>query len=177
MRQLFVSLFCSAALLVGCDQATPPAAESSPQPAAADQSLDQPEKTVKSKEELKANLTDQQCFVLFEKGTERPFSNEFKNAKDGDVFVCAACELPLFEAKSKFESGTGWPSFYQPAKSANVKEAVDTSHGMTRTEITCARCGGHLGHLFNDGPAPTGLRYCTNGLAMKLVPKTEAKAE
>lgn len=123
-------------------------------------------KVVKTNAEWKKILTDDQFYVLRKKGTERPFQNKFNdNHKKGNYF-CAACTLPLFSSETKFNSGTGWPSFYAPINNNRVKEVVDKSMGMVRGEIVCARCDGHLGHLFDDGPNPTGLRYCMNSDAM-----------
>lgn len=112
--------------------------------------------------EWKKRLTPEQHYILREKGTERAFTGALlKNDKEG-VYTCAGCKLPLFESKAKFDSGTGWPSYFQPIAKENVLEETDSSFGMARTEVMCARCGGHLGHVFNDGPKPTGLRYCMN---------------
>ncbi|MEZ7498148.1 peptide-methionine (R)-S-oxide reductase MsrB [Flavobacterium sp. Arc3] len=123
-------------------------------------------KVVKTDAEWKKVLTDNQYNILRKKGTERPFQNEFNdNHKKGNYF-CAACQLPLFSSKTKFNSGTGWPSFYDVINPNRVKEVVDKSLGMVRGEIVCARCEGHLGHLFDDGPSPTGLRYCMNSASM-----------
>lgn len=123
-------------------------------------------KVVKTEEEWKKELTSNQFAILREKGTERPYDNEFEdNHKKGNYF-CAACKLPLFSSKTKFDSGTGWPSFYDVIDENRVKEVVDKSLGMVRGEIVCARCDGHLGHLFDDGPSPTGLRYCMNSASM-----------
>ncbi|MCG9792233.1 peptide-methionine (R)-S-oxide reductase MsrB [Flavobacterium algicola] len=123
-------------------------------------------KVVKSNAEWKKVLTADQYYILREKGTERPFNNAlYDNHKKGHYF-CVACKLPLFSSETKFESGTGWPSFYDVLNKNRVEEVVDKSLGMVRGEIVCARCEGHLGHLFDDGPSPTGLRYCMNSGAM-----------
>ena len=126
------------------------------------------EKVVKSEEEWKKLLTPAAYHVLREEGTERPYSGEYdKHKKTGD-YHCAACNLKLFSSKTKFESGTGWPSFYQPINKKNVVEKSDRSHGSERIEVECARCGSHLGHVFDDGPKPTGLRYCMNSVSLKF---------
>ncbi len=113
-----------------------------------------------------ANLTEEERRILLNQGTEPPFCGGLLDNKDSGVYHCKLCDLPLFSSDSKFESGTGWPSFYAPFDEAHIREIRDTSHGMIRTEIRCARCDGHLGHVFPDGPAPTGLRYCLNSASM-----------
>ncbi len=116
-------------------------------------------------------LTPAQFYVLRESGTERPFTSPLLKEKRDGVFVCAGCDLPLFSSATKFESGTGWPSFWQPINRDHVIDKSDMALGMMRTENVCARCGGHLGHVFEDGPRPTGLRFCINGEALKFVPQ------
>lgn len=125
----------------------------------------------KSKADWKNTLSEMQFYVLREEGTERAFTGELWDNHAEGTYICAGCGLPLFDASTKFESGTGWPSFFQPIKPEYVAEKSDNAHGMTRTEVECARCGGHLGHVFDDGPKPTGLRYCMNSAALGFVPR------
>jgi peptide-methionine (R)-S-oxide reductase len=122
----------------------------------------------KSEQEWRQELSPEQYHVLREKGTERAFTGKYWNEHAAGVYRCAACGNPLFEASTKFESGTGWPSFYQPIEATRVEIEEDRSLFMRRTEVHCARCGGHLGHLFDDGPQPTGLRYCMNSVSLDL---------
>jgi peptide-methionine (R)-S-oxide reductase len=120
-------------------------------------------------EEWRKLLTPDQYAILREEGTERAFTSPLNDEKRKGTFACAGCDLPLFASETKFESGTGWPSFWAPIENA-VGTGKDTSYGMVREEAHCRRCGGHLGHVFDDGPKPTGLRYCINGLSLKFVP-------
>jgi peptide-methionine (R)-S-oxide reductase len=120
-------------------------------------------------EEWKKRLTPMEFHVLREKGTERPFTGEYWDTETPGTYVCRACKLPLFQSDAKFEAGCGWPSFFQPLDGASLEEHVDSTHGMVRTEIVCRRCGGHMGHLFHDGPPPTGLRYCINSASIELL--------
>lgn len=126
-------------------------------------------KVVKTDAEWKRILTAEQYEVARKAGTEVPYSSPLNDIHDKGVFECVCCDLPVFSSKTKFDSGTGWPSFYAPLAKINVREKSDKSLSETRTEVLCRRCDAHLGHVFNDGPKPTGLRYCMNGVAMKFV--------
>jgi peptide-methionine (R)-S-oxide reductase len=137
------------------------------------QAIPMSEKVKITNDEWRKVLTPEQYHVLREAGTEPAFHNKYWNNHEKGTFVCAACGNPLFSSETKYESGTGWPSFFQPIKKDAVESANDTSHGMVRDEVRCARCGSHLGHVFDDGPQPTGLRYCMNSASLKLEKKDE----
>jgi peptide-methionine (R)-S-oxide reductase len=128
-------------------------------------------KIQKTEAEWREQLTPEQYDVLRRQGTERPFTGKYVNVKDDGTYHCAGCGAELFSSDTKFESGTGWPSFYEPAVAENVELHTDRSYGMVRTEVNCAACGGHLGHVFDDGPEPTGLRYCINSCSLDLQPE------
>jgi peptide-methionine (R)-S-oxide reductase len=129
------------------------------------------EKVKFSKDELKAKLTPEQYHVTQEKGTERPFTGEYTDAETPGMYRCVVCGEPLFASETKYHSGCGWPAFYAPLAEEKIDEHNDTAFGMRRTEVTCAKCGAHLGHVFPDGPRPTGLRYCINSASLKLEEK------
>lgn len=129
------------------------------------------DKLTKTDQEWRKTLTPEQYHVMREKGTERAFTGPYWDAHDDATYLCAGCGAELFGSDTKFDSGSGWPSFTQPAADGAVETEVDRTHGITRVEVHCARCGGHLGHVFDDGPAPTGQRYCINSASLKAAPR------
>lgn len=133
------------------------------------------EKIIKTNAEWKKILTPEQYYVTREAGTEAPYTSPLTDLHDKGTFLCVCCDLPLFSSKNKFDSGTGWASFYAPINKINVLEKVDNSLSETRTEVLCHRCDAHLGHVFDDGPKPTGLRYCMNGVALKFIKESKKK--
>jgi peptide-methionine (R)-S-oxide reductase len=130
-------------------------------------------KVVKTEEEWRAELDPQRYSVLRQAATEPPFTGAYTYSKETGIYRCGACGNPLFSSSTKYDSGSGWPSFYEPMVARALELVEDTSHGMVRTEVRCARCGSHLGHVFDDGPAPTGQRYCMNSLALDLDRQTD----
>ena len=129
------------------------------------------DQAIPTDDELRQRLTPEQYEVTQRAGTERAFTGAYWNTHDPGTYHCIVCDAPLFSSETKFESGTGWPSFWAPLSKSSVEEHEDNSLFSRRTEVVCARCGGHLGHVFNDGPKPTGLRYCMNSAAMRFVPE------
>jgi len=179
MKTLYGILAASLAALIACGgsggfspDADASAGEPRPSPAAnLEEVPDVDDKVTKTEEEWKKELPPGAFQVLRRRGTERAFTGEFWNHHEEGVYVCAGCGLPLFRSDEKYDSGTGWPSFWQPIDPAHVGTEEDRSFFVTRTEVHCARCGGHLGHVFEDGPEPTGLRYCINSVSLGFHPE------
>jgi len=155
--------------LAGCQRQPAPGPAGAGRPSQTQEAPDMSDKVVKTDEEWRRLLTPEQYRIMRQKGTERAFTGEYWNTKTKGVYRCAGCGQELFESDTKFGSGCGWPSFWAPAGEKTVRTESDTSLGMVRTEILCSRCDAHLGHVFEDGPKPTGLRYCVNSAALKLV--------
>ena len=168
----FILILISIPFFFACRQshkATDQNVDSAPSKAVLVNGLDSLKKVVKTAAEWKRQLSEKEYHILREKGTEPSFSGDLLDNKKTGTYTCAGCQLPLFSSSTKFESGTGWPSFWQAINDVNVTNIVDRSYGMTRVEIVCSQCDGHLGHVFEDGPKPTGLRYCVNAVSLDFI--------
>jgi peptide-methionine (R)-S-oxide reductase len=167
MMKEYVFIILTLAFIMSCSKVGETAYESEKSEVyISDEKERKMDKVKKTKEEWKKELPPDVYYIMIEKGTERPFSGKYYNHKEKGIYVCAACGNELFGSDAKFKSGTGWPSFYEPIEKGKIDTKTDSTGGMIRTEVHCARCGGHLGHVFDDGPPPTGKRFCINSLAL-----------
>jgi peptide-methionine (R)-S-oxide reductase len=169
---LFITITLS---LTGCTRSETKGETAMSENQLSSDSLDNQEVINRTDEEWQKILTPEQFYVLRKKGTERPYTGKYDQHFEEGIYFCAGCGTELFKSETKFDAGCGWPSFYQPSSESTIKYEEDTSLMMRRTEVLCSKCGGHLGHVFNDGPNPTGLRYCINSVSLNFVKKEGQK--